>query len=220
VCWHPSSGTRTTVITASGSGQPGLLPSALVVELELLTIPALHHLCTIISLIVFPFGKWTADYTTPKFHYSLVTVWRLRNVCKKCAEFSYKKMQIFHFANIQNVLFTGNVLTCAHHSGGRFSQNLAFCQPQSHMKLDEGSQNDVGRWEIKNLIIQNKNCLCLSKKKKRRELKLLCYEYLWVLCCHLCLSCVVTLTRIQGVCFLYLFLHFLIRRMGENHKGD
>jgi len=33
-CWHPSSGDRTTVITASGTGQPGLLPSALVVELE------------------------------------------------------------------------------------------------------------------------------------------------------------------------------------------
>jgi len=33
-CWHPSSGARTTVITASGSGQPGLLPSALVVELD------------------------------------------------------------------------------------------------------------------------------------------------------------------------------------------
>jgi len=32
-CWHPSSGARTTVITASGTGQPDLLPSALVVEL-------------------------------------------------------------------------------------------------------------------------------------------------------------------------------------------
>jgi len=36
-CWHPSSGARTTVITASGTGQPGLLPPALVVELELST---------------------------------------------------------------------------------------------------------------------------------------------------------------------------------------
>jgi len=34
-CWHPSSVARTTVITASGTGQLGLLPSALVVELEL-----------------------------------------------------------------------------------------------------------------------------------------------------------------------------------------
>ena len=33
-CWQPSSGARTAVITASGTGQPGLLPSALVVELE------------------------------------------------------------------------------------------------------------------------------------------------------------------------------------------
>jgi len=33
-CWHPSSGARTTVITASGTGQPGLLPSALLVEVE------------------------------------------------------------------------------------------------------------------------------------------------------------------------------------------
>ena len=29
-CWHPSSGTRRTVITASGTGQLGLLPSTLV----------------------------------------------------------------------------------------------------------------------------------------------------------------------------------------------
>jgi len=34
-CWHPSSGTRTTVITASGNDQPGLLPSALVVDFQL-----------------------------------------------------------------------------------------------------------------------------------------------------------------------------------------
>ena len=34
-CWHPRSGARTTVITASGTGQPDLLASALVVELEL-----------------------------------------------------------------------------------------------------------------------------------------------------------------------------------------
>ena len=34
-CWNSPSGARTTVITASGTGQPGLLPSALVVELEL-----------------------------------------------------------------------------------------------------------------------------------------------------------------------------------------
>ena len=31
-CWHPSSGARTTVITASGIDEPNLLPSALVVE--------------------------------------------------------------------------------------------------------------------------------------------------------------------------------------------
>jgi len=31
-CWHPSWGAGTAVITASGIGQPGLLPSALVVE--------------------------------------------------------------------------------------------------------------------------------------------------------------------------------------------
>ena len=37
-CWHPSSGARTTVITASGTGQPGLLPFALVVELELIHV--------------------------------------------------------------------------------------------------------------------------------------------------------------------------------------
>jgi len=35
-CWHPSSGARTTVITTSGTGQPDLLPSAHVVELELI----------------------------------------------------------------------------------------------------------------------------------------------------------------------------------------
>jgi len=35
-CWHPPSGVRPTVITASGTGQPGLLPSALVVEMELI----------------------------------------------------------------------------------------------------------------------------------------------------------------------------------------
>jgi len=34
-CWHPTSGARTTVITASDTGQPGLLPSALVIELEM-----------------------------------------------------------------------------------------------------------------------------------------------------------------------------------------
>ena len=34
-CCHPSSGAGTAVITASGTGQPGLLPSALIVELEL-----------------------------------------------------------------------------------------------------------------------------------------------------------------------------------------
>ena len=34
-CWHPSSGARTTVITASGTGQPSLLPSAPVVEFQL-----------------------------------------------------------------------------------------------------------------------------------------------------------------------------------------
>ena len=34
-CWHPSSGARTTVITASGTGQPDLLPSALDVGFEL-----------------------------------------------------------------------------------------------------------------------------------------------------------------------------------------
>jgi len=32
---HPSSGSRTAVITASGTCQPGLLPTALVVELEI-----------------------------------------------------------------------------------------------------------------------------------------------------------------------------------------
>ena len=34
-CWHPSSGARTTVITASGIDWLHLLPSALVVKLEL-----------------------------------------------------------------------------------------------------------------------------------------------------------------------------------------
>jgi len=34
-CWHLSSGARTTVTTASGAGQPGLLSSALVVEFQL-----------------------------------------------------------------------------------------------------------------------------------------------------------------------------------------
>ena len=159
-CWYPSSGARTTVITASGTGQPGLLPSDLVVELDLLTIPALYHLCTFISLLVFPFGKWTAENLTPKFRYSLVTFWRLRNVCKKYtelskkyAELSKKKKQIFHFANIQYVLFTGNVLTYAHDFSGRVSQSLVLCQPQSHMKQEEGSPNGVGRWEFKKLII-------------------------------------------------------------------
>jgi hypothetical protein len=37
-CWHPSSGARTTVITASGIDWPDLLPSALVVELELIHV--------------------------------------------------------------------------------------------------------------------------------------------------------------------------------------
>ena len=37
-CWHPSSGARTTVITASGTGQTGLLTSALVAELELIHV--------------------------------------------------------------------------------------------------------------------------------------------------------------------------------------
>jgi len=36
-CWHPSSGARTTVITAYGTDQPGLLPSGLVVEVEVPT---------------------------------------------------------------------------------------------------------------------------------------------------------------------------------------
>ena len=35
---YPSAGARTTVITASGTGQPDLLPSALVVELELIHV--------------------------------------------------------------------------------------------------------------------------------------------------------------------------------------
>ena len=37
-CRQPSSGARTTVITAFGTGQPGLLQSALVVELELIHV--------------------------------------------------------------------------------------------------------------------------------------------------------------------------------------
>jgi len=37
-CWHPSSEARTTVITASGTGQTGLLTSALVAELELIHV--------------------------------------------------------------------------------------------------------------------------------------------------------------------------------------
>ena len=35
-CRHQSSGARTTVITASGAGQPHLLTSVLVVELEII----------------------------------------------------------------------------------------------------------------------------------------------------------------------------------------
>jgi len=42
-CRHPSSGARTAVITASGTGQPGLLPSALVVELELIHVYRTHE---------------------------------------------------------------------------------------------------------------------------------------------------------------------------------
>ena len=34
-CWHPSSGARTTVITASGTGQPRLLSSTIIVEFQL-----------------------------------------------------------------------------------------------------------------------------------------------------------------------------------------
>ena len=129
-CWQPSSGARTTVVTVSGTGHLGLLPSVLVVELERLTIPALNRLCTFVSLLVFPFGKWTAENPTHKFRYSLVTVWRLRNVCKKYSGFSKKKKrQIVRFANIENILFTGDVLMCAHLFGGRFSQSLVFCQP-------------------------------------------------------------------------------------------
>ena len=37
---HPSSGARTIVITASGTGQLGLLPSTLVVDLEHVELPA------------------------------------------------------------------------------------------------------------------------------------------------------------------------------------
>jgi len=35
-CWHPSSGNRTTVITASVTGLLGLLPSAVIIELLLI----------------------------------------------------------------------------------------------------------------------------------------------------------------------------------------
>jgi len=42
-CWQPSSsGAPTTVITASGTGQPGLLPSAVIVELELICLFPLY----------------------------------------------------------------------------------------------------------------------------------------------------------------------------------
>jgi len=34
-CLQPSSGARATTITASGTGQPGLLPPALVVQFQL-----------------------------------------------------------------------------------------------------------------------------------------------------------------------------------------
>jgi hypothetical protein len=44
--WHPSSGARTTVITASGTGQLGLLPSAHVVELFQLNISECYYSCT------------------------------------------------------------------------------------------------------------------------------------------------------------------------------
>jgi hypothetical protein len=46
--WHPSSGARTTVITASGIDEPDQLPSALVVELELIHVyrmVGIHLLC-------------------------------------------------------------------------------------------------------------------------------------------------------------------------------
>jgi len=41
-CWHPSSGAGTAVVTASGTGQPGLLPNALVVELNVSGVD-IHH---------------------------------------------------------------------------------------------------------------------------------------------------------------------------------
>ena len=41
-CWHPSSGAGTAVITASVTGQPGLLPSAVVVGLELIHVVELE----------------------------------------------------------------------------------------------------------------------------------------------------------------------------------
>jgi hypothetical protein len=43
-CCHPSSGARTAVITASGNGQPALLPSSLVVELELIHVYQTKHM--------------------------------------------------------------------------------------------------------------------------------------------------------------------------------
>ena len=54
--WHPSSGARITVITASGTGQPDLLPSALVVELEL--VPTQHLNPTIYRYVI----NWTQSH--------------------------------------------------------------------------------------------------------------------------------------------------------------
>jgi hypothetical protein len=54
-CWHPSSGTGTAVITASGIDWLDLLPSALVVELELIHVYRTVGIPTYLELIhVYP----------------------------------------------------------------------------------------------------------------------------------------------------------------------
>ena len=50
-CWHPSSGARTTVITASDTGQPDLLQSAFVVELELIKLNKSHFVGQLLNWI-------------------------------------------------------------------------------------------------------------------------------------------------------------------------
>ena len=91
-----------------------------------------------------PFWEVESRKSDPQIPLQTCHFLETKKFVHKYAEFN-KKRQILRFANIQNVLFTGNVLTCAHNFGERVSQSLVFCQPHIYMKLEEGSPNGVGR---------------------------------------------------------------------------